>query len=104
MQQTVFLDGRDLIVWVHRTVYLIGLQRAISSTSANVELVRFADDAATKAFNDLASYAYRGDSHSRTEIMAIIDTFGHPAIAWLLTLWHEQRHFIDYVFTNYGAS
>ena len=97
MQQTAFLEPRDLITWVHITPFLRGLSRALNPESRIVEAE------ANRAFYTTAALAYQSEAKS-AELASLVEKFGAPAIRWLLTLWHEQRHFVDYLFTNYGAS
>jgi len=52
----------------------------------------------------LAANAHDPRPVAIAEIERIVGVFKAPAIRWLVTLWHEQRHFIDHLFTNYGAS
>jgi hypothetical protein len=99
MQQTAFLEPRDLIVWVHRAPFLQGLSRAINAEGPEKETVR-----AERALLDIAALAFEKGQRPFDELASIMAEFGAPSIRWLLTLWHEQRHFVDHFFTNYGAS
>jgi hypothetical protein len=98
MQQTAFLEPRDLITWVHGTPFLLGLSRAVNPDFKTVGTEE------TRAFFATAGLAFDNERESAGALATIVSTFGVSAMRWLLTLWHEQRHFIDHILTNYGAS
>lgn len=98
MQQTAFLEGRDLIVWVHSSVFLNAFQKKMDPTSKALA------ERPLEAFLGLAHAAHRIDSASSQLLTECVSEFGSAAEKWLMTLWHEQRHFVDYALTNYGAS
>jgi hypothetical protein len=98
VQQTAFLEPLDLITWVHGAPFIRGLSSTINPG------VRAAEPDAVRAFFVAAGLAFDNGPESAKTLSTIVTTFGASATRWLLTLWHEQRHFVDHVLTNYGAS
>jgi hypothetical protein len=101
MQQTAFFDPSDLITWVHPRPYLQTLTYQGSEFEHKMEEE---EERALRAFYNLAESAYKLDGAATEQIHETVRNFGAPAARWLITLWHEQRHFVDHVLTNYGAS
>ena len=106
MHLPAFLDPRDLLIWVNEGPFTQGLAlaKADKKTVASTFIDQKTSVVVRHAFHSIIQNAFTRDDKEISCLHSIVQQFGAPAVRILLVLWHEQRHFLDYIFTNYGAS